>query len=144
MKPAARARAPPPVLKVLHEEDRDSPLGDWQTEGKGMVRIAECGRALCGYAIKEGESEKGEAILINMKPKSVGAVERQRLQQGLRRHLLRHHAPEGTEHAAGRGLRVRPLLLQRQQLDAITTKSDRVHLARQLRLPPRTEWTAGP
>ena len=62
--------APPPVLKVLHEEDPDSPVGDWQTEGKGMVRIAECGRALCGYAIKEDESGKGEAILINMKPKS--------------------------------------------------------------------------
>jgi len=60
-----------PVLKVLHEEDvADSPLGDWQTEGKGMVRIAECGRALCGYAVKEGDTEKGEAILINMKPKS--------------------------------------------------------------------------
>ena len=62
---------PPPVLKVLHAEDpADSPHGDWQTEGKGMVRIAECGRALCGYAINEGESEKGEAILINMKAKS--------------------------------------------------------------------------
>jgi hypothetical protein len=60
-----------PLLKVLHEEDAtDSPLGDWQTEGRGMVRIAECGRALCGYAIKEGDTEKGEAILINMKPKS--------------------------------------------------------------------------
>jgi uncharacterized protein (DUF2147 family) len=58
------------VLNVAHEQDPDSPLGDWETEGKGMVRIAECGRALCGYAIKEGESEKGEAILINMKPKS--------------------------------------------------------------------------
>jgi hypothetical protein len=64
-------RPAPPVLKVLHEEDPDdSPLGDWQTESRGMVRIAECGRALCGYAIKEGESEKGEAVLINMKPKS--------------------------------------------------------------------------
>jgi hypothetical protein len=60
----------PPVLNVARQEDPDSPLGDWETEGKGMVRIAECGRALCGYAIKEGESEKGEAILINMKPKS--------------------------------------------------------------------------
>jgi uncharacterized protein DUF2147 len=60
-----------PTLKVLHEEDPvDSPLGDWQTEGRGMVRIAECGRALCGYAIKEGDAGKGEAILINMKPKS--------------------------------------------------------------------------
>src|SRR5262245_13083321 len=60
----------PAVLNVAHEEDPDSPLGDWETEGKGLVRIAECGRALCGYAIKEGEREKGEAILINMKPKS--------------------------------------------------------------------------
>jgi hypothetical protein len=60
----------PPVLKVLHEEDVDSPLGDWLTEGRGMVRIAECGRSLCGYAIKEGDDEKGEAVLINMKSKS--------------------------------------------------------------------------
>jgi uncharacterized protein (DUF2147 family) len=59
------------TLKVRHEEDAvDSPLGDWQTEGRGMVRIAECGRALCGYAIKEGDTENGEAILINMKEKS--------------------------------------------------------------------------
>jgi Uncharacterized protein conserved in bacteria (DUF2147) len=60
----------PAVLNVAHEQDPDSPLGDWETEGRGMVRIAECGRALCGYAIKEGEGEKGEAILINMKAKS--------------------------------------------------------------------------
>lgn len=70
VKPDEPARPAPPLLKVLHEDAADSPLGDWQTEGKGMVRIAECGRALCGYAIKEGESEKGEAVLINMKPKS--------------------------------------------------------------------------
>ena len=60
----------PPVLKVLHEEDLDSPIGDWLTEGRGMVRVAECGRSLCGYAIKEDDGEKGEAILINMKSKS--------------------------------------------------------------------------
>lgn len=68
--PDEPARPAPPLLKVLHEDAADSPLGDWQTEGRGMVRIAECGRALCGYAIKEGDSEKGEAVLINMKPKS--------------------------------------------------------------------------
>lgn len=63
----------PPTLKVLLPEDSaDSPLGDWQTEGNGMVRIAECGRALCGYVIKDDGGEKGEAILINMKPKSEG------------------------------------------------------------------------
>jgi uncharacterized protein (DUF2147 family) len=60
----------PAVLNVTHQEDPDSPVGDWQTEGKGAVRISECGRALCGYAIKEGDAEKGEAILINMKSKS--------------------------------------------------------------------------
>ena len=75
MPPADKAdesvRPARPVLKELHEEDAaDSPIGDWQTEGKGLVRIAECGRALCGYAIREGEDEKGEAILINMKSKS--------------------------------------------------------------------------
>lgn len=60
-----------PALKVRHEEEAvDLPLGDWQTEGRGMVRIAECGRALCGYAIREGDTENGEAILINMKEKS--------------------------------------------------------------------------
>lgn len=60
----------PPMLKVLHEEDVDSPIGDWLTEGRGMVRVSECGRSLCGYAIKEDDGEKGEAILINMKSKS--------------------------------------------------------------------------
>lgn len=60
----------PPMLKVLHEEDIDSPIGDWLTEGRGMVRVSECGRSLCGYAIKEDDGEKGEAILINMKSKS--------------------------------------------------------------------------
>ena len=33
------------------------------------MRIAECGRALCGYVIGSS-NEKGEAILINMKPKT--------------------------------------------------------------------------
>ena len=72
--PAAKpldAKLASPVLKVLREEDQpDSPVGDWQTENKGMVRIAECGRALCGYSIKPGDDEKGEAVLINMKPKT--------------------------------------------------------------------------
>lgn len=70
-KPDDSIRPAPLALKVVHQEDAvDSPIGDWQTEGKGMVRVAECGRALCGYAIREDEGEKGEAILINMKPKS--------------------------------------------------------------------------
>jgi hypothetical protein len=65
VKPAA------PLLNVLRQDDQpDSPVGDWQTESKGMVRIAECGRALCGYTVKPGDDEKGEAVLINMKPKT--------------------------------------------------------------------------
>ena len=48
----------------------DSPIGDWQTEGKGTVRIAKCGNALCGYVLKASSDDKGEAILINMKPKT--------------------------------------------------------------------------
>ena len=48
----------------------DSPIGDWQTEGKGTVRIAKCGNALCGYVLDAPSNDKGEAILINMKPKT--------------------------------------------------------------------------
>lgn len=63
----------PQVERVLHtvEEETpasDSPIGDWQTEGKGMVRIGKCGDALCGFALGPA-NEIGEAILINMKPK---------------------------------------------------------------------------
>ncbi len=47
----------------------DSPIGDWQTEGKGTVRIAKCGNALCGFMLGSS-NERGEAILINMKPKT--------------------------------------------------------------------------
>ena len=65
VKPAA------PPLNVLREDDPgDSPIGDWQTENKGLVRIAECGPALCGYTIKPGDDANGEAVLINMKPKT--------------------------------------------------------------------------
>lgn len=50
------------------EESPMSPIGDWQTEARGTVRIARCGDALCGHALGSS-SEKGEAILINMKAK---------------------------------------------------------------------------
>jgi Uncharacterized protein conserved in bacteria (DUF2147) len=62
--------APPPVIKTLHEEESDTPVGDWQTEHKGVVRIAQCGRALCGYTLNPSSNDKGEAVLINMKPKT--------------------------------------------------------------------------
>ena len=48
--------------------DADPPIGDWQTEGKGTVRIGKCGNALCGYVLTSSSNDKGEAVLINMKP----------------------------------------------------------------------------
>jgi uncharacterized protein (DUF2147 family) len=62
----------PQVERVTHqaeEEPLDSPIGDWQTEGKGTVRIGKCGDALCGFVLGSS-NERGEAILINMKPKT--------------------------------------------------------------------------
>jgi len=94
-KPATDAA--PVVTKISQriESDPDSPLGDWQTAGKtGTVRIEQCGKALCGYVldlpsnvqedigenVQENVQEnlqenlrasvKGDAVLINMKPKS--------------------------------------------------------------------------
>lgn len=51
------------------DEPADTPVGDWQSEGSnGAIRIERCGRALCGYALKSSSSDKGEAVLVNMKP----------------------------------------------------------------------------
>ena len=69
---AKPAEAAPQVERVLQTEQdatSDSPIGDWQTEGKGTVRIGKCGDALCGFVIAASD-ERGEAILINMKPKT--------------------------------------------------------------------------
>lgn len=71
--PAEPARAPAPVIRVSHEaaeQVSDSPIGDWLTEARGTVRIAKCGNALCGYVLNASSNDKGEAILINMKPKA--------------------------------------------------------------------------
>ena len=71
-KPVETVQPAPQVERVSHQaedEPSDSPIGDWQTEGKGTVRIAKCGNALCGYVL-DSANEKGEAILINMKPKT--------------------------------------------------------------------------
>jgi uncharacterized protein (DUF2147 family) len=71
-KPVETVQPAPQVERVTHqaeEEPSDSPIGDWQTEGKGTVRIAKCGNALCGFVLGSS-NEKGEAILINMKPKT--------------------------------------------------------------------------
>ena len=63
--PAIKAN---PVVDTIPD---DTPLGDWQTEGKtGAVRIEACGKTLCGYLINPSSRAKGETILINMKSKS--------------------------------------------------------------------------
>src|SRR5260370_40422259 len=65
-----------PVLKVSHhahdmeDEPADTPVGDWLTEAKGTVRIVKCGRALCCYVLNTSSDDKGEAVLVNMKPKT--------------------------------------------------------------------------
>jgi uncharacterized protein (DUF2147 family) len=72
-KPVEAVQPAPQVERASHQAEEeppsDSPIGDWQTEGKGTVRIAKCGNALCGYVLISS-NEKGEAILINMKPKT--------------------------------------------------------------------------
>jgi uncharacterized protein (DUF2147 family) len=70
--PVETAQPASQVERVSHsaeEEPPEAPIGDWQTEGRGTVRIAKCGNALCGYVLNSA-NEKGEAILINMKPKT--------------------------------------------------------------------------
>jgi len=79
-RPAPDPAPAPKVVRVADAERDDSPLGDWQTEGKvGAVRIEACGKALCGYLINPSSHAKAETILINMKPggdsKSNGAAE---------------------------------------------------------------------
>jgi hypothetical protein len=61
-----------PRVSNNSEDDTDAPLGDWQTEAKGLVRIAKCGKALCGYVLSSSSNDQGEVVLVNMKPKSDG------------------------------------------------------------------------
>ncbi|WP_420965686.1 DUF2147 domain-containing protein [Bradyrhizobium sp. B120] len=69
---AVPARPAPPVIRVSREADEpdDGPVGDWQTEADNLVRIRRCGTALCGYALDRTTRDLGEAVLINMKPKT--------------------------------------------------------------------------
>lgn len=65
--------AAPQVSRVSHEVEQevaDTPVGDWQTEGKGAIRITRCGTALCGYVLNSSSDDRGEAVLINMKLKT--------------------------------------------------------------------------
>ena len=67
-KPSLRRR---PRASQQADEDADTPLGDWQTEGNnGLVRIEACGAALCGFVLDAATHTKGETVLINMKPKN--------------------------------------------------------------------------
>jgi uncharacterized protein (DUF2147 family) len=64
------APSPTQVVQETENETADTPLGDWQTEGKtGLVRIERCGSALCGSMLDSVTGAKGETVLINMKPK---------------------------------------------------------------------------
>jgi uncharacterized protein (DUF2147 family) len=61
------------ISRIVREADdaaAETPLGDWQTEGKGSVRIEQCGAALCGHVLNRSSSDNGEMVLINMKPKT--------------------------------------------------------------------------
>jgi hypothetical protein len=64
---------PPKIVKVSRatdDEPAETPLGDWQTEGKkGLVRIEQCGPALCGYVLNPASDSVGETVL-NMRLKS--------------------------------------------------------------------------
>lgn len=58
------------VAQRNDDEQGHTPLGEWESVGaKGTVRIERCGPALCGYALNEA-SNRGESVLVNMKPKS--------------------------------------------------------------------------
>ncbi|WP_339031394.1 DUF2147 domain-containing protein [Bradyrhizobium symbiodeficiens] len=58
------------IAQRSDEEPAYSPLGEWESTGaKGTVRIERCGPALCGFALTEA-SDRGESVLVNMKPKT--------------------------------------------------------------------------
>jgi uncharacterized protein (DUF2147 family) len=62
--PSAVASAEAAPVTAAPVEAADSPIGVWSTQdNKGHVRVEQCGQNLCGYGV-----EKGEKILINMKP----------------------------------------------------------------------------
>ena len=61
------------ISRIVREADdaaAETPLGDWQTEGRRSVRIEQCGGALCGHVLNRSSSDNGEMVLINMKPKT--------------------------------------------------------------------------
>jgi len=58
------------ITQLSDDEPASTPLGEWESNGaNGTVRIERCGPALCGYVLTEA-SNRGESVLVNMKPKS--------------------------------------------------------------------------
>jgi uncharacterized protein (DUF2147 family) len=59
------------VSRDSDHEPADAALGTWEAAGgKGLVRIARCGAALCGYALDQVSSPSGDSVLVNMRPTS--------------------------------------------------------------------------
>ena len=84
-KPVETAQPAPQVERVTHqaeEEPSDSPIGDWQTEGKGTVRIGkvrQCAvRLRARFIEREGRSDPDQHEAEDGK-----AMDRRRLQPGL-------------------------------------------------------------
>ena len=70
VKPAATTQPASQIAPQPLRHEDDTPLGDWQTEGKsGLVRIEQCGRAFCGYTLSASTNTTGETVLSNMKSK---------------------------------------------------------------------------
>ena len=84
------------VSHEAEDELADTPIGDWQTEGKGAVRIGKCGNALCGYVLNCVLERQGRGRPDQHEAEERPAVDRQRLQPCQRRHLLRHHDLKGA------------------------------------------------
>ena len=120
---AAQPKAGPPLVANAsddsEEESVDTPLGDWQTDGKnGLVRIETCGASLCGYVLDTLNSRKGRDGAGQHETEVLRDMERQHLQPHQRQHLLRRYHDEGAEHAQGRSLRAWQVHVLRQRLDA--------------------------
>jgi uncharacterized protein (DUF2147 family) len=62
--PSAASPVAPAPVAAASAATATTPLGIWATEdGKGNVRVEQCGQNLCGFA-----ANTNEKILINMKP----------------------------------------------------------------------------
>jgi hypothetical protein len=86
-KPAEAVRpapvAVPQISRVsqhVEDEPADMPVGDWQTESKGTVRIAKCGNALCGYVLNPSVQRQGRGGADQHEAEDRPAMDRQRLQ----------------------------------------------------------------